>query len=140
MSAHEDLKRESEVKESSDRSFGVVFAAVFALIGLWPLLGGGGARWWALAAAVAFAVVALAAPRLLRIPNALWQKLGRALNRVVSPLVIGLVFFTAVVPTGLLMRLFGKDQLRLRFDREATSYWIERRPPGPPGDTMPNQF
>ncbi len=140
MSAHEDLKRESEVKESSDRSFGVVFAAVFALIGLWPLLGGGGARWWALAAAVAFAVVALAAPRLLRIPNALWQKLGRALNRVVSPLVIGLVFFTAVVPTGLLMRLFGKDPLRLRFDREATSYWIERRPPGPPGDTMPNQF
>ena len=140
MSAHEDLKRESEVKESSDRSFGVVFAAVFALIGLWPLLGGGGARWWALATAVAFAVVALAAPRLLRLPNALWQKLGRALNRVVSPLVIGLVFFTAVVPTGLMMRLFGKDPLRLRFDREATSYWIERRPPGPPGDTMPNQF
>ncbi len=140
MSAHEDLKRESEVKESSDRSFGVVFAAVFAIIGLWPLPGGGGARWWALAAAVAFAVVALAAPRLLRLPNALWQKLGRALNRVVSPLVIGLVFITAVVPTGLLMRLFGKDPLRLRFDREATSYWIERRPPGPSGDTMPNQF
>ncbi len=140
MSAHEDLKRESEVKESSDRSFGVVFAAVFALIGLWPLLGGGGARWWALATAVAFAVVALAAPRLLRIPNALWQKLGRALNRIVSPLVIGLVFVTAVVPTGLLMRLFGKDPLRLRFDKEATTYWIERRPPGPPGDTMPNQF
>ena len=83
---------------------------------------------------------ARAAPRLLRIPNALWQKLGRALNRIVSPIVIGFVFVTAVVPTGLLMRLFGKDPLRLRFDREATSYWIERRPPGPPGDTMPNQF
>ena len=140
MSAHEDFSREHAVKASSDRAFGLVFAALFGVIGVWPLAGGGAARWWALAVAVAFAVLAIVAPTLLRPANRLWQKLGRGINRVVGPVVTGLIFYTAVVPTGVIMRLLGKDPLRLGLDPDATSYWIERKPPGPAPDTMPYQF
>ncbi len=77
MSTHEDFSREHAAKASSDRAFGLVFAAVFAVIGLWPLLGGAGPRWWALAVAAAFAALAFAAPKLLRPANWLWQKLGQ---------------------------------------------------------------
>ncbi len=140
MSTHEDFSREHAVKASSDRAFGLVFAAVFAIIGLWPLLGGAGPRWWALAVAAAFAALAFAAPKLLRPANRLWHKLGRGIHRVVGPVVTGLIFCAAVVPTRVIMRLLGKDPLRLKLDPEAESYWIERRPPGPAPDTMPYQF
>ncbi len=140
MSAHEDFSREHAVKGASDRAFGLVFAAVFAAIGLWPLAGGGAPRWWALAVAAAFAALAFAAPKLLRPANRLWQQLGRGINRVVGPVVTGLVFYAAVVPTGVIMRLLGKDPLRLKLDPDAASYWIERTPPGPAPDTMPHQF
>jgi hypothetical protein len=65
---------------------------------------------------------------------------GLVLHRCVSPLVLGLVYFSTVTPIGLVLRVLGKDPLRLRFDREAESYWIERRPPGPAGPTMSKQF
>ncbi len=140
MSAHEDLSREHAVKASSDRAFGLVFAAVFGVIGLWPLLGGAGPRWWALAVAAAFAALAFAAAKLLRPANRMWQRLGRGINRVVGPVAAGLVFYAAVTPTGMIMRLLGKDPLRLGLDPDAASYWIERKPPGPAPDTMPYQF
>ena len=140
MSTHEDFSREHTVKPSSDRAFGLVFATVFAVIGLWPLLGDGGPRWWALAVAAAFAILAVAAPALLGPASRLWQKVGRAIHVVVGPLVTGLMYYGAVVPTGLIMRLLGKDLLHLKLDSEAKSYWIERQPPGPPPDGMPRQF
>ena len=140
MYTHEDFSREHAVKASSDRAFGLVFAALFGIIGLWPLAGGGAARWWALVVAVAFAVLAFIAPKLLRPANRLWQKLGRGINRVVGPVVTGLIFYGAVTPTGVIMRILGKDPLRLKLYPKAESYWIERRPPGPAPDTMPYQF
>ena len=140
MSSHEDFGRENVVKASSDRSFGLVFAAAAAAVGLWPLLDGAGPRWWALAAAVTFAAAAIAAPRILAPANRQWHKLGLLLGRIVNPLIMGLVFFGAVTPTGLIMRLLGKDPLRLAFDDGAESYWIERHPPGPAPDGMPRQF
>jgi len=140
LSSHEDFSREDEVKQGSDRSFGFVFAGFFAIVGLWPLIDGLDPRWWALAVAVGFAVMAAVAPRVLAPLNRLWHQFGLLLHRVVSPVALGLAFYLAVTPTGLIMRLLGKDPLRLKFDREASSYWIKREPPGPDPDGMPRQF
>ena len=140
MSSHEDFRREGAVKPSSDRAFGLVFAMVFALIALWPLLDDAPPRWWALAVAGGFACLALAAPKLLAPANRLWSGFGLLLGRVVNPLVMGLLFYLVVTPTGLIMRAFGKDPLRLARDPDAASYWIERTPPGPAPGGMPRQF
>ncbi len=82
--AHEDLSREEHIEGSSDRSFGIVFAVVFAIIAAWPLLHGGALRAWAAGVAVAFAVVALVIPRILAVPNRLWMKLGLLMGKVVE--------------------------------------------------------
>ncbi len=136
----EDLDRDDGVKAGSERSFGVVFAAVFGIVAGSPMLDGGELRLWALIVAGGFLAAALAAPGLLRPLNLLWFKFGQALHRVTSPLIMGLLFFTTVTPTALLMRLFGKDPLNRRFDAQAESYWIIREPPGPAPDSLRNQF
>ena len=137
---HEDFAREEEVKAGSERSLGIVFAAVFAIVGLFPLWDGGAVRLWALIVAGVFLALALIAPALLGPLNRLWFRFGMLLNRIVSPLVIGLLFFLTVTPMALIMRVAGKDPLRLRFDKAAESYWIPRDPPGPDPQTMRNQF
>jgi hypothetical protein len=137
---HEDLSRDEAVSPSSNRAFGCVFAGVFGLLGLWPLLHGRPPRTWALALAGAFLGVAWVRPALLDPLNRAWTRLGLLLHAVVSPLVMGVVFFGVVAPMGLCMRLLGKDPLRRRLDPGAASYWIERQPPGPAPDTMRNQF
>jgi hypothetical protein len=126
--------------ESSDRSFGFVFAAVFAIIGCWPLIHGAAPRWWALGLAAAFAAVALARPQLLHPLNRAWLAFGRLLHRVVSPLVMGMVFFTVVTPTGWIMRLRGKDVLSLKRRPDRDSYWITREPSPPQPESMKRQF
>lgn len=128
------------VKIGSDRSFGLVFAVVFTLIALLPLLAGHSPRWWALAPAALFAAIALVAPRLLHPLNRLWFRFGLLLHHVVTPVMMGLLFFLTVTPVGLLMRACGKDPLRLKRDPAATSYWIAREPPGPTGESMKQQF
>lgn len=138
--AHEDLTREEHVEGSSDRSFGFVFAVVFVVIALWPLWHGGGLRWWSLCVAGAFVVIAMAVPRILAVPNRLWLKLGLLLGKIVSPIALGVLFYLVFVPIGMLMRLFGKDPLKLRRDAAATTYWVDREPPGPPPMSMTNQF
>ena len=126
--------------ESSDSSFGLVFAVVFSIIACWPLLYWESPRWWAFAVAAAFAVVALVRPQLLRSLNRVWLALGRLLHKIVSPLVMGLIFFATVTPTGWIMRLRGKDLLSLKRRPDQTSYWIKREPRGPESETMKNQF
>jgi hypothetical protein len=140
MSTHEDSARTHDVKQGSDRAFGLVFTGFFALVGLWPLFKGEEARGWALGIALAFLVVALIRPSLLKPLNRLWFLFGLLLHKIVSPLVMGLLFFVTVTPIGLLMRLFGKDPLRLKMEPEAESYWIKREPPGPETGGMKNQF
>lgn len=137
---HEDLRREHEVKRSSDRSFGIVFAVVFALVGLYPLLSGGSPRLWALGVGAVFLILALAWQSALSPLNELWARFGLLLHHVVNPVVMALLFFTTVLPIGLLMRLAGKDLLKLKRDPTARSYWIERKPPGPAPETMIHQF
>lgn len=128
------------VQMGSERSFGIVFAVVFALIGLWPLKAGADIRLWALVLAAAFLVIALAAPKLLKPLNLIWFKFGLLLHKIMTPLIMGLLFFLTVTPVGMLMRATGKDPMRLKRDPTATSYWITRDPPGPKPDSMKNQF
>lgn len=138
--AHEDLNREQAVESSSDRAFGLVFAAVFLVVAAWPLLGREPPRWWALVLSAAFALVAVVRPVVLAGLNRLWTRLGILLGRVVSPIALGILFYGVLTPLGALLRLTGKDPLRLKRDPEASSYWIPRQPPGPPPDSMTNQF
>ena len=137
---HENLSRTQHVKGSSDRAFGWVFVAVFLIVGLWPLLFASEPRWWCLIVSAAVLVVTVAAPGLLAVPNRLWMRFGMLLHRVVSPILLGFMFYAVVTPMGLLMRAFGKDPMRLRNSSAADSYWIKRDPPGPQPDSMPHQF
>jgi len=138
--AHEDLSRDQKVEGSSDRSFGLVFAGVFLVVACWPLFYRDLPRWWALGIAVVFAIIAIWKPALLAVLNRLWTKLGVLLGKVVSPIALGILFYGVITPIGIVMRLTGKDPLRLKFDSGADSYWIPRKPPGPPPDSMTNQF
>ena len=136
----ENTERSEAIEGSSDRVFGLVFAGVFSVVALWPLVQGEAIRLWAMLVAVAFLVLAIAIPRSLSQLNRLWMRLGLLMGRVVSPVAIGIVYYLTVVPTGLIMRALGKDPLRLRFERERPSYWIKREPPGPNPKTMNDQF
>lgn len=137
---HEDLERRDEVRGSSNRAFGMVFAVVFGIIALWPLLGDGTIRRWAAALAGGFLLLAFVVPRALAPLNRVWTLFGLALHRIVSPLVLGLLFYGVVLPTGLTMRLVRKRTIPIGFDPSRTSYWVMRDPPGPPPEGMKNQF
>lgn len=138
--SHEDLSRHQKIEGSSDRSFGLVFGGVFLLIAAWPLWYGATPRWWAAGMATVFAVVAVMRPALLAGLNRLWTKLGVLLGKLVSPIALGVLFYCVLVPIGVVMRIAGKDPLRLKRDAGTASYWIPREPPGPPRDSMGNQF
>jgi len=134
------MTKPAKAPGSSDRAFGLVFAAFFTIVALLPLWSGRPVRLWSIAAAAAFALLALAVPRALAPLNRAWTAFGDLLHRIVSPVALGILYYGVVTPTGLLMRLAGKDPLRLRFDPAARSYWIERRPPGPPPESLKDQF
>ena len=138
---HEHTPRHaSQIQSSSDRFFGFVFAAVFLIIAFYPLLNAAGIRIWAVVISGLFLLLAAFVPHVLAPANRLWTKFGLLLHNIVSPIALGILFFLVVTPTGLLLRLFGKDPLRLRFDPAAASYWIKRDPPGPAADSLNNQF
>ncbi len=137
---HEDLRREHAFKASSNRSFGLVIGTALALVAFAPLLRHHDVRWWATPIAAIFLLLALAAPGLLAPLNAVWVKLGVLLNRIVSPVVLGVLYFAIFTPMGRVLHLLGKDLLNLRHEATAQSYWVERNPPGPAGETLKNQF
>jgi hypothetical protein len=137
---HEDFSREEHVKAGSDRGFGQVFAGFFVLMSGLSWWRGHTAWHWALPVAAVFLILAYAYPKALSPLNKLWLKFGLLLYKVMNPLVLGLLFFLTIMPIGLVMRAFGKDFLRLRLEPGAKSYWIERTPPGPPPQSMKNQF
>ena len=138
---HEHTQRYvAEIKGSSDRAFGLVFSVVFALIAFYPMLAGGTIRLWSLIVAGIFLLLAMVVPGVLAPANCLWMKFGELLHRIASPVALGIVFYVTVLPTGILLRLFGKDPLRLRRDPTAESYWIRRDPPGPSAESLNNQF
>jgi hypothetical protein len=137
---HERLKREEQVAPGSERSFAIVMVLALTVIGginfwhsgrIWPWLG---------VIIVLLVIAACFAPTLLRPLNRLWFQFGLLLHAVINPLVMGLVFFGAVLPTGLVMRALGKDPLHLKIEGNSESYWVKRRPPGPAPETMKDQF
>lgn len=141
FSTHEALTRDDGAPTGpSERAFGLVVGGVLLGIGAWPVLRGRPGRVWWAAIGGALVAAALLSPRLLVPLNRAWTALGWAMHRVVSPLVMGAIFFGVVLPIGLALRLAGKDLLRLRREPDAPSYWIPRQPPGPAPDSMRQQF
>ncbi len=128
-----------EAPTSSDKSFGYVFAAVFAILGAWPLIHAQTPRWWMFAVAVAFALVAIVRPQILRPLNRLWYQFGLLLHRVMSPLVMTAIFFLCVTPLAVLMRMLGKDVLMLKRRPDLSSYWIASDAP-PSAKSLRRQF
>ena len=110
---------------SSNRSFGIIFFIVFLLVSLWPLISSNPPRIWSLVIAIIFLTLGLLNSRFLTPLNKLWIKFGELLGRVISPIVMGAIFFLIVTPIGLFMRLIQRDLLRTKFTKN-NSYWIKR--------------
>jgi hypothetical protein len=130
----------SSIPLPSDRSIGVLFATVAALVGAWMLWRGYRFAIVAFGIAALFLLAAHAYPRILRPLNIAWMHLGLLLNRVVSPIVMGVIYFGLFTPIATVMRLRGRDVLQRRFDPARDSYWIDRDPPGPDGSSFPRQY
>jgi len=127
-------------KPLANRPFGLIFAAIFLLIALFPLLKGQAINLWATYIFAAFAVSALILPRVLTPLNWLFQKFGQVMHKITNPILMGLVFFITVLPTGLILRLLGKDPMNRKLDPMAASYWIEREDGKLSKESFDNQF
>ncbi|MGP8233537.1 MAG: SxtJ family membrane protein [Methylovirgula sp.] len=137
---HETLASFRKVEASSNRKFGLTIGAVLLALSVLPLLHHRQPHWWLLAVSAIFLIAGVAFPAILAWPNRLWFKLGLALNAIVSPIVMGGLFFGAVVPIGWLVRRNGEDILALRLAPETSTYWITRDPPGPASGSLGKQF
>ena len=126
----------NEIKISSNRSFGIVFFIVFLLIALYPIINNENIRIWSLIISVIFIILGLLNSKILTPLNKLWFKFGIFLGKIVSPLIMGVIFFFVVTPIGLIMRMLGKDVLNLKQNKDK-SYWIEKNGPK---SKMKNQF
>tara|TARA_B100000161_G_C33341973_1_gene320574 strand:- start:15 stop:398 length:384 start_codon:yes stop_codon:yes gene_type:complete len=125
-----------DIKISSNRSFGIVFFVVFLLIALYPFTYGGEIRIWSLIISLIFLILGLFNSIILSPLNKIWFKFGLFLGKIVSPLIMGIIFFLVVTPIGFTMRLLGKDVLNLKYNKNK-SYWIEKKGPK---SKMKNQF
>ncbi len=125
-----------EIKIGSNRSFGIVFFVVFLIIAIYPLINDGELRLWSLIISIIFLILGLLNSKILNQLNKLWFKFGILLGKIISPLVMGTIFFLVVTPIGLLMRLLNKDLLNLKFNK-SSSYWVEKTEPK---SKMKNQF
>tara|TARA_Y100000768_G_C23429420_1_gene429813 strand:- start:59 stop:448 length:390 start_codon:yes stop_codon:yes gene_type:complete len=128
--------KNTEIKISSNKSFGIVFFIVFLLIAIYPLINNGGLRIWSFIISIIFLVLGLTNSKVLTPLNKLWFKFGLLLGRIVSPVIMFIIFFLVVTPIAFIMRIIGKDLLNLRFNK-SKSYWIEKN--GPKGN-MSKQF
>ena len=125
-----------DIKISSNKNFGIVFFIVFLLIGIYPFLNGNDFRIWSLLISLVFLILGLINSKILTPLNKLWFKFGLFLGKIVSPLVMGFIFFIVVTPTGIIMRLMRKDLLNLKYNQKKT-YWIDKIGPK---SKMKNQF
>ena len=114
------------IKISSNRSFGLVFFALFLIISLWPLINDAEIRIWSLIISIVFLLLGLFNSKILTPLNKLWFKFGIILGKFVAPIVMGIVFFLVVTPTGIIMRLTGKNLLGLKKDIKKDTYWIKK--------------
>ena len=126
----------SDIKIGSNRSFGIVFFVVFLIIAIWPLLSDGEIRLWSLTISIIFLLLGLINSKILKPLNYLWFKFGLLLGKIISPIVMGIIYFLVVTPTGLIMRLFQKNLLNLK-NKNLNTYWIEK---DNKNNNMKNQF
>ncbi len=163
--AHEVFSRQEPLQVSSDRSFGLVFGSVFLILAVLeyfsrlppflkfsipvgdcpflsshPELASHALSLVFVAASLVFLLFALVLPKALAPLNWVWTGFGQLLHKIVSPVILGVLFLAVFTPVGVVMRVFGGDPLRLRFDPQAQSYWIERTPPGPAPESLKDQF
>ena len=122
--------------KSSNKSFGIVFFLVFLLIGVYPLINDDSIRIWSLIISLIFLILGLINSNILTPLNQIWFKFGILLGKIISPIIMGIIFFLVVTPTGLIMRILRKDLLNLKFNN-SKSYWIEKTGPK---SKMKNQF
>ena len=127
---------QDDIKIGSNKSFGIVFFVVFLVISLYPLLHSENIRVWSLIISIIFLVLGLLNSKLLNPLNKIWFKFGLLLGKIISPIVMGIIFFLVVTPIALFMRLLKKDLLNLKFNKNK-SYWIEK---DGPKSKMKNQF
>jgi hypothetical protein len=113
-------------KQSSNRSFGIVFFIVFLTIGLWPFLSSEEIRIWSIIISLIFLILGLLNSKILTPINKLWVKFGELLGKIISPIVMGVIFFAIVTPIGFLLKIFKKDILNLKIDNNQKSYWTKR--------------
>jgi polyferredoxin len=120
------MKKKSKIKISSNRSFGLFFFIILMIIGLWPLKNNGDLNLYVVLLSVPFLILGLLNSKLLSPLNFLWFKFGIAIGSIMAPIVMGVVFFFIVTPTGIIMKIFGKKMLDNAFDKGKKSYWINR--------------
>ena len=126
----------NKIKIGSNRSFGVVFFIVFFLISIYPLFKNGSVYYWSLFLSLAFLILGLLNSKLLYPLNFIWFKFGILLGRIISPIIMGVIFFLVVTPTSILLKIFGKDVLKLKYNNSKT-YWLDKNEPK---SKMKNQF
>ena len=120
------MSKNSKIKISSNRSFGIVFFFVFLIISLWPLINENPLRVWSIYVAIIFLILGLMNSKFLAPLNILWFKFGELLGSMVAPIVMGIVFFVVITPIGLFMKMIGKDLLNDKYNNKNKSYWINR--------------
>lgn len=125
------------IEINSEKSFGIVFALVFFIIALYPIIDSKGIQMWALITSFIFFILSFLFPRIFYFPNRLWFNFGLFLGSIIAPIIMALIYFMVFFPTGLIMRILGKDLLKKKLDDKSQSYWIKR---DQPVGTMKNQF
>ena len=115
-----------EFSSSSNRSFGIVFFAFFLIVGLWPIYNYSTIRTWAIVVALIFLILGILNSKYLTPLNKIWIKFGLLLGKIVSPIVMGIIFFIVITPIGFIMKLFGQDLLNKKYSQNS-SYWINRK-------------
>ena len=121
-----DSNNFSKVERGSEKSFGIVFAIVFLLFALYPITKSANINYWAFIVSILFLFISFYKPSALTRLNILWYKLGLSLGRITSPVFMFLIYFVTVLPTGLIMRMLGKDLLSQKYNKNIKSYWVKR--------------
>ena len=135
-----DHSTHTQIEMGSERGFGIVFACVFIIIAVYPFFWGNPIRLWALTLSGLFAIIAFVNPSILRPLNLLWFKIGLLLGKIFTPVVMALLFVTTFVPVSIYLKIFGRDNMRLKIDKGEGTYWIIRSNIGNDNSNFKNQF
>ena len=132
-----DNKSNITIEKSSEKSFGYIFTIFFIILGFYPLVKDQSILIWPIVIAIIIFAITIFFPKILILPNKIWLKFGMILGSVVAPIMMAIIFFITILPTGIIMKLLGKDILNIKKNKYKKSYWIDRKKTI---DSMNNQF